>query len=400
MSSPILIHILSLDTIGGVEQLYVHYLQEAISRGKTIHYTCVSGKRPHDTFTEMFTKCMHKPFLEQYVFNIRLPQFLRFIIPIRRGMIEDLVKPTAWVYWNRIEEHACPGRSIYYEHGASWMVPVTKKRKQFLHNCADFVANSEAASIMLQKKWDISAPIHVVPNPLRPDMQLLDSPRKLHSKPLRLGFIGRLVPLKGPLVPLHVLKNLLDKKIPATLSIAGTGSQEAIMKKTATKLGISSSLQFCGSVFDIQSWFDSIDILIVPSIREPLGLVSLEAAARGIPVIAANVDGLAEVISHEKSGILINPKIPLDKAGTLLADRDNLPDYVVDPIKKELVEPKIIDPQDCVDAICRFLNTPSLYETCSMGALQKVQQYADFEIYYESLKSILENDPDVVESTI
>jgi glycosyltransferase involved in cell wall biosynthesis len=392
VSVPILIHVLSLDTVGGVEALYVHYLKEALSHGTALHYTCVSGKRPHPKFTEALSQYKHTPFLEQYAFGLRLPRFLRSIVNIRRGMVEGIVTPTAWVFWNRIEEKIPPGRSIYYEHGASWTLSPTKRRKQFLNHASSLIAVSEAARIMLQKRWDVSSPITVIPNPLRPDIRLVANPRTYApTQHLRLGFAGRLVPIKGPLVPLHVLKQLHDEKIPSTLFIAGQGAEEHTMRSTAKHLGISSSVYFSGCVGNMQSWFDSIDILLVPSIREPLGLVALEAAARGVPVIAANVDGLAEVGSN----ILIDPTIPLNKADSLLADKEGLPELVVDPAKKDLVEPKILDPKTCASTILRLMNDSRLYETCSLEGLQKAQERSCFTTYYESLKSILENNPEV-----
>lgn len=398
MSLPIFIHVLSLDTVGGVEALYVHYLQDALARGGAIHYTCVSGKHPHPHFAEFLSKCSHKPFLEQYVMGMRLPKWLRVITNIRRGIVEDLVKPTSWVFWNRIEDKTPPGPSIYYEHGASWTLEPTKKRTAFLRHPKAFIANSEAASIMLQKRWNVTSPISVVPNPLRPDIALASAPRTLSSSaPLRLGFIGRLVPVKGPLIPLHVLKYFLDARIPTTLSIAGVGEEEASMKSLAKKLNISSSVAFNGCVSDVASWFDSIDILLVPSIREPLGLVSLEAAARGVPVIAANVDGLAEVVLHEKSGVLVEPKIPLEKAGSLISGFSGLPNVVVSPRLKDLVAPQVIDPKDVFHAICRFLHTPSLYEACSVHGLEVARARSSFDTYALALKSILENSHDMVE---
>ena len=55
-----------------------------------------------------------------------------------------------------------------------------------------------------------------------------------------------------------------------------------------------------------------MDCLIIPSIREPLGLVAVEAGIVNTPVIASCVDGLPEVIAHN-CGILIKPSIPLNK---------------------------------------------------------------------------------------
>jgi glycosyltransferase involved in cell wall biosynthesis len=48
----------------------------------------------------------------------------------------------------------------------------------------------------------------------------------------------------------------------------------------------------------------------VPSIYEPFGIVALEGMATGAPVVASKVDGLAEVIEHDRTGIFVYPRSP------------------------------------------------------------------------------------------
>ena len=49
----------------------------------------------------------------------------------------------------------------------------------------------------------------------------------------------------------------------------------------------------------------SSDVLVIPSIYEPFGIVALEGMAAGVPVVASNVGGLAEIIEHDKTGVLV-----------------------------------------------------------------------------------------------
>jgi glycosyltransferase involved in cell wall biosynthesis len=385
--------VLSLDTVGGVESLYMHYLVDALARGSAIHYTCISGKYPHPAFTNALEKLNHKPFLEQYIMGLRLPRFLHSLIHIRRGMIEDLVSPSAWVYWNRIEDKGPPGTAIYYEHGASWSLPVTKARKQFLKNASLFLANSHAATIMLREKWGVKSPISIVPNPLRPDISV-SIPRKApKSHELRLGYIGRLVPIKGSFVALHTLKELLDRRIPTTLQLAGVGDLETDLHKCAARLGVSKSVIWRGSVQNVCDFYDNVDMLIVPSIREPLGLVALEAAARGVPVIASRIDGLPEVVIDGVTGVCISPSIELNNAKGLLSSRRGLPNVVVDPISQTLVTPKLIDPASCADAIAKLWYNPEQYALLSSQAVELARGRADFCSYTASLRTFLEQNP-------
>jgi glycosyltransferase involved in cell wall biosynthesis len=388
---PVLIHVLSLDTIGGVEALYIHYLQEALSRGTAIHFTSVCGKPPQKAFSEHFESIGHRPFLEEYVCGVRLPRFLRSIVHIRRSMVQGIVNPTYWVFWNRIESQCPSGEAIYYEHGGAWNLAPTKGRRKFLAHCAHYIANSQAAAIMLKEKWHVNRPIHVIPNPLRPDIPIIETPRKPpQGNVVRLGCIGRLVPVKGTLVALHALKILLERGINATLSIAGEGHLENTTRKLADRLGITKSVIWNGRLSSITGWFDSIDILLVPSIREPLGLVALEAAARGAPVIAAGVDGLPEAVLDKKTGLCLKPTIPLSAARDLLLDVNGLPDLVVDPASCQLRPPLVVDPSTYADAIELLINDPTRYTEYSANAIIHAKSRSDFTAYYNALSELFE----------
>ena len=54
----------------------------------------------------------------------------------------------------------------------------------------------------------------------------------------------------------------------------------------------------------------SADVLVVPSIYEPFGIVALEGMATGVPVVASQVGGLAEIIDHDRTGIFVYPRSP------------------------------------------------------------------------------------------
>jgi glycosyltransferase involved in cell wall biosynthesis len=389
--TPVLIHVLSLDTVGGVEVLYTNYLEKALSSAATVHFTSVCGKIPHKVFSDRFAQIGHKPFLEEHIWGVRLPRFLHSIVRIRRSLVEGIVNPTYWVFWNRIESSLPPGPAIYYEHGGAWNVTPTKDRRAFLANCAHVVANSGAAAIILKEKWNVTQPIHVIPNPLRPDISIVDAPRTaLSERAVRLGCIGRLVPVKGMEVALHAVKALLDRGVNVTLSIAGTGPLEATTRALAHRLGITDAVIWSGRQTFVTPWYDAIDILLVPSIREPLGLVALEAAARGVPVIAASVDGLPEAVLDNRTGLCLTPTIPLSAARDLISDIETLPDTVVDPVSRQLRSPLVVNPSAYADAIELLINDPTRYTQYSAHAIIHAQGRSDFAAYYSALNEVFE----------
>lgn len=120
----------------------------------------------------------------------------------------------------------------------------------------------------------------------------------------RIGFLGRLSEEKGVDVLINVLKNLPS----TTALIAGTGPAEESLKKLTIKLGTVDQVEFVGFVEDKEKFFQSIDMLIVPSVKaESFGLVIVEAMRAGIPVIASRIGAIPEIIEHKKTGLLFEP---------------------------------------------------------------------------------------------
>lgn len=396
-----LLHVLNLDTIGGVESLYTHFLQKSFEDqflDKALNYTIVSGKKAHPIYGEKISQIgLKKPFHEQYIFGIRVPKLFRGIKDIRRGMIESIFHGyVRWVFWNRIEEGSAPNESIYYEHGASWMTEPSPKQETFMKSQKKIIANSHAAQIILSQLWTIpKESISFIENPLRPDIQIIEHPRTLaSSKRIRLGYIGRLQAIKAPGLTLHLVKNLLDKNIDVTLDIAGIGPEKPFLEELAKKMGIAQRVRFLDTVTSVSEFYDGIDLAIIPSIREPLGLVALEASARGIPVLATCVDGLFESVKQNRSGILVSPSLEISEHyKEFISKMYGLPTFVVNPITMALTEPKFVDPTLLTESVLKLLESPEEYLRLSTGGLHTVSLRSDFNTYTTNLIDALITPP-------
>lgn len=120
--------------------------------------------------------------------------------------------------------------------------------------------------------------------------------------PLRLGFIGRLDPLKG-------LEHLIDavgrmSSGATSLRIAGTGKPDYTDALRARASG-AANVDFIGHVSPAD-FFPSIDLLVIPSVWEdPFPRVFHEALAYGVPSLVTPLGGLSEVIEHGRNGFLI-----------------------------------------------------------------------------------------------
>lgn len=373
-------HVLNLDTVGGVEELFIHFLATAKRLGAQVdHHVLVTSNKPHPFFLPYLQDAASLS-SEKYFGPIKLPHFLRMM---RRKEILTSHICESCILWNRMERYPWPKKTIYYEHGASWIAKKTKESCDFFQSVDQILANSYAAKRLLQLKWDIKEPITIIENPLKPTITKAQAAKKA-PKELRLGYIGRLIPLKGVSLIIHALEAFRGQ--PVSLTIAGDGPEKESLIALTKKLNL--PVQFLGAIKNVESFYDTVDILIVPSIREPLGLVAQEASLRGCPIIAANVDGLPEVVQDGQTGSLITPTLDLAQYPELGGKTENLPDLVYNPQEDRLTTPRLIDPVHIAQEIKKLWQNPELFETTSQNAITFASMRPNLETYTKALLAI------------
>lgn len=130
---------------------------------------------------------------------------------------------------------------------------------------------------------------------------------KVSTDNIRVGYLGKLAAIKG----VHILIQAFREIIPAgeaTLDIWGDASGDKHYINQLTELIGDSELIKLRGRFDrseLVKVLEEIDVLVVPSLwYENAPLVIAEAFAAKIPVIASNIGGMAEAVTHEKNGLL------------------------------------------------------------------------------------------------
>jgi L-malate glycosyltransferase len=98
--------------------------------------------------------------------------------------------------------------------------------------------------------------------------------------------------------------DLIRKKIPAKLLLVGEGPERLFVRELVKELRLTEHVHFLGEQDFLESILCSSDLLLLPSEQESFGLVALEAASLGVPVVGSRVGGLPEVVLHGETGFL------------------------------------------------------------------------------------------------
>ena len=88
------------------------------------------------------------------------------------------------------------------------------------------------------------------------------------------------------------------------LAVAGQGDQKSYSEH-AESLGVSSAIHWLGEVRDVETVYEMADVFVLPSSYETFSLVTFEAAASGLAILAAPVNGVRELIDDGRNGLLI-----------------------------------------------------------------------------------------------
>ena len=122
-----------------------------------------------------------------------------------------------------------------------------------------------------------------------------------------LAIVGRMHPVKGHRELLRMLPDIMRSCPRARLLVIGDGPERAPCQKLARELGISRNVRFLGTRGDVPRLLSAIDLLLMPSESEGLGLAAIEALAAARPVIAYAAGGLPEVVVDGLNGRLVPP---------------------------------------------------------------------------------------------
>jgi glycosyltransferase involved in cell wall biosynthesis len=132
-----------------------------------------------------------------------------------------------------------------------------------------------------------------------------EPPPEYTGRPLRLGYVGQLIPTKGIGELVRQMKAWDSSQCQLVVAGKGAAAYETMLRDEAPR-----NVRFLGFV-DPDEVYRAIDVLVVPALwEEPLGMTVLEAYLHGIPVIVSRRGGLPETVDEGRTGIVYEPLEP------------------------------------------------------------------------------------------
>jgi glycosyltransferase involved in cell wall biosynthesis len=139
-----------------------------------------------------------------------------------------------------------------------------------------------------------------------------------------VGIVGRLFAWKGHHLLLEAVARAREAEPGVHALVVGGGGHrpdagyEGYLRQKVSDLKLSGAVTFTGQVPDSAPYMRLMDVFVNASAPEPFGLVVLEAMAAGVPVIAVQAGGPAEIVEDGSSGLLTRTNEPEDLAGAIL----------------------------------------------------------------------------------
>ncbi len=185
------------------------------------------------------------------------------------------------------------------------LLPIYKKQffGRVLRGAAGVIALTQPQAAFLQDYYGVRAErIFVVPNGVASEYFL--PPRTPEAGPLRLLYVGRLGAQKNVARLLDALSLVTE---PVRLRLVGDGELRPQLEAQAARLGLINTVEFAGRLHgtELVEAYANAQVFVLPSDREGMPLVVMEAMAANLPVLATAVPGNIELV--DGAGVLVEP---------------------------------------------------------------------------------------------
>ena len=284
-------HCVCLNGLGGVQtqfQTYWNYIKEKNDEIEHVHIQLCACKSLYDRIRLVInlTKLIRASFSGKSIIHV-----YNGLTSLKYMLFFSIFRPV---------------NLVHHERGNVWNVGaenlVVKVNSQLSKK---IICNSNATKEILSRLHSINTnKLCVIYNGVFQQSSPVCKQTESSDKDIiNLLYIGRIEPHKGVDIVMNALQELEDRGYSYVASIVGTGSALEYVRSLSKQLKCPVSI--VGYSDRPHDYIKQSDCVLVPSIREPLGNVIIEAGLHCKAVIAANVDGIPEIISHMNNGVLI-----------------------------------------------------------------------------------------------
>ncbi len=183
---------------------------------------------------------------------------------------------------------------------------VYEREREGMHKADHIIAVSELTKRTVVTHYGIDAnKVTVIHNGNTPSTthtseRFASLMRLKHDGKKVILFAGRITIQKGVDYFVHAARKVLEYEKGVYFIVAGSGDMEQQIITLTANLGISQHFLFTGyyTVEEQSSLFTLADLVVMPSVSEPFGIIPLESMSNGTPVIVSKQSGVAEVITH------------------------------------------------------------------------------------------------------
>ncbi len=171
--------------------------------------------------------------------------------------------------------------------------------------------SQSAKQSLLEVEGTNTRKIAVIPNGLDTErFTVLKTEHIQKSDIRRIGIVGRFSEEKGHYYFVEAAAKLIKSRENVEFVFIGDGPLRSSIEQKVRDHGLSKYSRFLGVRSDVGSLLQTLDVFVLPSLREGLPISLLEAQYFGVPSVATEVGGNAEIIKNGYNGLLVPPRDP------------------------------------------------------------------------------------------
>lgn len=361
-----ILHFINLSVVGGIERQFQRFICH-IAENKNIyanykHSVLVYNHSIHNNLSlDIKKKCERLHVFKQIFPDLLFPSLIRparCVKIFKKNQYDALIVTS--MLRNNIQKKTIslfPGVKIFYDKGWSTSSDLTEDMSIF----DGFMANSYSTKQTLIKKFHLpSEKIQILHNSYPEDFENIDlgQARFMIRKSLNIGSsdklvlgLGRFKAFKGFTMLIEAFRYIKDKEKDSKIKLllVGSGKQESLLRQLISDYQLKDRIILTGHTCHPGQYYACSDLFVLPSCREPFGIVLLEAGITKTPIIANDLDGIRDTVRDKSLGYLITPeKSPTDFS---YLKPEDIPKLVYYPQNDQLAPPLFPNPQKLAESI-------------------------------------------------